>query len=152
MNVKGYALAVTGDLDRGLELVGRAMENYHKTNRRYSLAGSHGFYGRLYLQIVEGKGPKSLSFMVKNVRSLIKLIPGAAKKAEEHFTKAIEIAGEIGAREVLGGAHLGLGLLHRAKGRREKARENISRAIEIFEEIEADAHLKQAREELASLR
>jgi tetratricopeptide (TPR) repeat protein len=128
------------------------MEIYHKANRRYPLAASHGFYGQLYLQIVEGKGPKSLSFMVKNIRSLIKLVPGAAKKSEEHFNKAIEIAAEIGAKVLLAQAHLGLGLLHRAKGKTEKARENISKAIEIFEEIDADAHLKQAKEELASLR
>ena len=151
MAFKGYALAVTGDLDRGLRLAGRAMEIYHKTNRRHPLAATHGFYGQLYLQIVVGEGPKSFSFMVKNVRSLIKLVPGAARKAEEHFNKAIEIAGEIGAREVLGRAHLGLGLLHRTKGRAEKARESLSKAIEIFEEIEADGFLKQAKEVLASL-
>ena len=109
------------------------------------------FYGQLYLQIVAGGGPKSFSFMVKNIRSLVKLVPGAAGKAEEHFNKAIEVAGEIGATGVLGQAHLGLGLLHKAKGRTEKARESISRAIEIFEAIEADGFLKQAREALATL-
>ena len=144
-------MAATGDMDKGLELVGRTEEIYLKTNRQFNYLIMQTFYGQLYLQIVEGGGPKSFSFMVKNIRSLVKLVPGAARKAEEHFSKAIELAGEIGARSVLGQAHLGLGLLHKAKGRTEKARESISRAIEIFEEIEADGFLKQAREALASL-
>ena len=109
------------------------------------------FLGQLYLQIVEGKGPKSLFFMIKNIRSLIKVVPGAVKKSEEHFNKAIAIAGEIRARSLLGQSHLGLGLLHSAKGRKEKAMESISKAIDIFEEIEAEDFLKQAKEALASL-
>jgi len=151
LSIMGYTLAATGDLDRGLELVERAEEIYLATNRRWSYAAGQLFYGQLYLQIVEGGGPKSFSFMVKNIRSLVKLVPGAAGKAEEHFNKAIELSGEIGARVLLAQAHLGLGLLHRAKGRTEKARESISLAIEIFEEIEADAFLKQAKEALTSL-
>jgi len=121
-------------------------------NNRWTYAGTQIFVGTLYLQIVEGKGPKSLSFMVKNIRSLIRVVPGAAKKSEEHFNKAIEIAGEIGARCFLGQSHLGLGLLHSAKGRKEKARESISKAIQVFKEIEADVFLKQAQESLASLK
>ena len=151
LSLMGYALAATGDLDGGLELVERTEKIYLKTNRRYFYATVQLFYAQLFLQIVEGGGPKSFSFMVKNIRSLVKLVPGAARKAEEHFNKAIEVAGEIGARSVLGQAHLGLGLLHKAKDRKEKARESISRAIEIFEAIEADGFLKQAREALASL-
>jgi hypothetical protein len=109
------------------------------------------YNGLLYLQIVEGGGPKSLSFMVKNIRSLVKLVPGAAREAEEYFNKAIGLTAEIGARFPLAHAHLGLGLLHRAKGRKEKPRESISKAIEIFEECEADVFLKQARAALAEL-
>jgi len=151
LSYMGYALAATGDLDRGLGLVKRAEEIFLKTNRRCCYATVQLFYAQLYLQIVDGGGPKSFSFMVKNIRSLVKLVPGAARKAEEHFNKAIELAGEIGMRSILGQAHLGLGLLHKAKGRTEKARENISTAIAILEAIEAGGFLKQAREALKAL-
>ena len=147
----GYALAATGDLDRGLELLRQVEEIYLKINARNVYTNLQLFYGILYLKIIEDGGPKSFSFMVKNIRSLVKLVPGAARKAEEHFNKAIEVAGEIGARVLLAQAHLGLGLLHKAKGRTEKARESISRAIEIFDEIEAGGFLKQASEALAAL-
>jgi tetratricopeptide (TPR) repeat protein len=151
LSFMGYCMAATGDLDRGLELAKRAEEIYLKTSRRWSYAGLQTYYGHLYLHIIEGGGPKNFSFMVKNIRSLVKLVPGAARKAEDHFNKAIEVAGEIGALGILAQSHLGLGLLHKAKGRTEKARESISRAIEIFQEIEAGGFLKQAREALASL-
>jgi len=149
--VIGCALAATGDLGRGFDTLGSVEKIYLKMNNRWTYAGTQIFFGNLYRQIVEGKGPKSLSFMIKNLRSLIRVVPGAVRKSEEHFNKAIETAGEIGARGLLGQAYLGLGQLHKAKGRKDKARESISRAIEIFEEIEAHGFLKQAREALASL-
>jgi tetratricopeptide (TPR) repeat protein len=149
--VTGFALAASGDLGRGLDTARRVERIYLKMNNRWAYAATQMNFGTLYLQIVEGKGPRSLSFIVKNIRSLIRVVPGAAKKSEAHFSKAIEIAGEIGARCLLGESHLGLGLLHRADGRNEKAMESISKAIEIFEEIEADGFLKQSEEALKSL-
>jgi len=148
---RGYALAATGNLDRGLQFARKAIKILDETNRRYALAGAHAFYGQLYLQIVKDKGPKSFSFIIKNIRSLIRLVPGAAKKAEEHFNKTIEISSEIGAKSLLAQAHLGLGFLYRAKGRKEKARESVLMAVRIFEEIEADVFLKQSKKVFDSL-
>ncbi|MBW2031722.1 MAG: AAA family ATPase, partial [Deltaproteobacteria bacterium] len=126
---RGYALAATGDLDGGFKLVGRAEKTCLETGARFGYAVIQLFYGQLSLQITEGGGPKSFSFMVKNIRSLIKLVPGAARKGEEHFNKAVEILSEIGAKALLGQAHLGLGSLYRAKGRKEKAIESLLKAI-----------------------
>jgi len=81
----------------------------------------------------------------------LKNVPSAGKKAEDHFNKAIEVAKEIGAKGTLGQAYLGLGLLHKAKGRRDQAKEFISEAVDLFEQCEAEVHLKQANEALASL-
>ncbi len=75
----------------------------------------------------------------------------AAKNAEKHLSKAIEIADEIGAKGVLGQAFLDLGLLHKVKKRTGRAKDCISKAIRIFEECEADVYLKQAHEEFESL-
>ena len=107
--------------------------------------------GKVYLQIVQGEGPKSLSFLAKNIGFLMKNIPFASQKAEAHFNKAIEAAKEIGAKGILGQAYLNLCLLHRAKRRKDQARECISEAIQIFEECEAETYVKQAKEALASL-
>jgi len=54
-------------------------------------------------------------------------------------------------RSILGQAHLGLGLLHKAKGRTEKARENISTAIADLGGNRGGRILKQAREALKAL-
>ena len=61
---KGYVLVAVGDLGRGLKLVDKAMQIWQKVCRRYALAAAHGFYGQLYLRIIEGSGPKSFSFRV----------------------------------------------------------------------------------------
>ena len=81
----------------------------------------------------------------------MKTIPFAAKRAEEHFKKAIEVAKEIGSPGLLGQSYLNLGLLCKAKKRTENAKEYISAAIKLFEECEAKGFLKQAREEMESL-
>ena len=93
----------------------------------------------------------SPAIVAKNIGFLLKNVPFAAKKAENHFQKAIKLAQEIGAKGLLGQATLDLGLLHKIKGRTDEAKKCISDAVRLFEECEADVFLKQAREELASL-
>ena len=107
--------------------------------------------GKVFLQMVEGAQGTNLSTLAKNVGFLIKNVPFASKKAEDHFDKAIETANEIGANGTLGEAKLDLGLLHKAKGRTKKAKDCISESIKIFEQCEAHPYLKQAKEALASL-
>jgi tetratricopeptide (TPR) repeat protein len=89
--------------------------------------------------------------MTRNIGFLVKNVPFASKRAEDHFNKAIEVAKETGSNGLLGMAHLGLGRLHGAKGRKNQARECICTAIELFEQCEAEGYLKQAREALESL-
>jgi tetratricopeptide (TPR) repeat protein len=101
--------------------------------------------------VVKGGGQKSITFIAKNIGFLLKTMPFAAQKAEEHFQRAIETATEIGARCVLAQAYLDMGQLRLTKGRNDEARKYISDAIQLFEECEADVFLKQARETLASL-
>ena len=114
-------------------------------------ARSEYVLGKVYSQIVEGSGPISLSTMAKNIGFLIKNVPFASKKAEDHFNRAIEVAKEIGAKGTMGMAYLDLGLLYRMKGKTEQAKKCISEAIQIFDQSEAEGFLKQAKEALASL-
>ena len=89
--------------------------------------------------------------MAKNIGFLIQNVPFAGRRAEAHFTRAIEVAKEIGAKSTMGMAYLDLGLLYRMKGKTERAKKSLSQAIQIFEQSEAEGFLKQAKEALASL-
>ena len=95
--------------------------------------------------------PFGLSAIMRNIGFIVKNVPFAAKKAERHFDKSIEVAREIGAKGILGQAYLDLGRLHKAKKTKEKARQCITKATEYFELCEAETFLKQAREELESI-
>ena len=88
--------------------------------------------------------------MFKNIGFLVKNVPFAGKKAEDHFSKAIEVAKEIGAKGFQGLACFNLGLLHKAKKRTEQARKCITEAVQLYEQCEAETYLKQAKEALAS--
>jgi tetratricopeptide (TPR) repeat protein len=108
--------------------------------------------GNVYLQMVQKSEPVSLAKVVKNIGFILKNVPVAAQKAEEHLNKAAEIAKKIGAKSISGPAYLDLGYLHRAKKRTYRAKECFSEAMQIFQECEIDGFLKQAKEMLESLR
>jgi tetratricopeptide (TPR) repeat protein len=107
--------------------------------------------GMVFLNIIESVEPDDFAAMAKELGFPIKDIPTAAKKAEAHFTKSIDVTKEIGAKYILAEAYLFLGLLHKAEKRTGEARKNISRAIHIFEKIGAEGYFKQAKDALASL-
>jgi tetratricopeptide (TPR) repeat protein len=147
----GALLIAKGQMSRGLKLLEEGQQDCLENQWRPIYARSEYLLGKVYSQIVEGSGPISLSTMAKNMGFLVKNVPFASKKAEDHFNRAIEVAKEIGAKGTMGMAYLDLGLLYRTKGKKEQARECISEAIQIFEQTEAEGFLKQAKEALASL-
>jgi tetratricopeptide (TPR) repeat protein len=147
----GIVSMAKGHLSQGLKHMEEARKKYLDTPGSGFCALTEYALGKAYLQIVEGAESVSLPTMAKNIGFLVKTVPFAGRKAEEHFNKAIEVAREIGAKGTLGPAYLDLGALHRAKGRRDKARECFSTAIELFEQCQAETFLKQARESLASV-
>jgi len=108
--------------------------------------------GMVFLQMVIGAEPVSASTMLKNIGFLVKNVPFASKKAEGHFKKAIELAGEMGVKSILGRAYFNLGLLHKAKKRTDEAKQCMSEAIKIFEQCEAEILVQQAEEALELLR
>jgi tetratricopeptide (TPR) repeat protein len=140
-----------GNLSQGVRIAEDTLGVFLENENRFRYATTEYFLGRVYFHIVQGAGPKRLSIIAKNVGFLIKNVPFASKKAEDHFKKAIEVAKEIGAKGLLGQVYLNLGLLHEAKGRTEQAQRSITEAIQLFEKCEAETYLNQAKEVLASL-
>jgi len=147
----GVIQVYKGNFNQGLKMIEDVRQSCLENERRWTYAFSEYVLGKVYLQIVEGAGPTSLSTVVKNIGSLIKNVPFASRKAEGHFNKAIAVAKEIGAKGISGQANLDLGLLHKAKKREDQARKCFSEAIQLFEQCEAEVYLKQAKEALASL-
>ncbi len=132
-------------------MIEEALRACHENQRRPWYATIEHALGQVYLQIVDKTAPVSLPMMAKNIGFIIRNVPSAGKKAEDHFNKAIEVAKEIGAKGTLGQAYLDLGLLHKAKGKNVQAQEYITKAIQILEQCETEVFLKQAKEALASL-
>ncbi len=147
----GVVMIAKGQMSRGLRMIEEARQYFVENETRYHVALSEYSLGKVYFQIVEGVGPIRIPTMAKNIGFLIKNVPFASKKAEDHFNKAINVSKEIGARGILGQAYLDLGLLQKTREKKDKARECISEAAKLFEECEAEVYLKQAKEAMASL-
>ncbi|MBW1781142.1 MAG: AAA family ATPase [Deltaproteobacteria bacterium] len=140
-----------GRMGEGLRMIEEALQACHKNQRRCWHAMIEHALGQVYLQIVDKSATVNLTTMVKNVGFILKNVPSAGKKAEDHFNRAIEGAKEIGAKSIQGQAYLDLGRLHKAKGTSDPARECFTTAIKIFEQCQSEEFLKQAKEAMASL-
>ena len=147
----GVTYITIGQMSRGLKMVETVRDSYQKNERRGQLALPEYLLGKIYLQVVEGTNLPSFSTLARNIGFMVKNVPSAGKKAENHFNRAIEIAKEVGAKNYMAMAYLDLGILHKAKKRTAQAKECISKAIELFEQCEADVYLKQAKEALSSI-
>jgi len=147
----GVVYIAKGRMTQGFNLLKKGQLSYLENQNVPFYCVSEYVLGKVYLQIVQGSESVNIATIMRNIGFLIKNVPSAAKKAEFHFKKAIEVAREIGAKAILGQVYLDLGLLNKAKKRTDKARKCISKAIEILEACEAIVYLKQAKEALASL-
>ena len=147
----GIVSIARGNLSKGVRTVEDTLGVFLENENKYRYATMEYFLGRVYSQIAQGAGSRRLSVIAKNLGFLIKNVPFAGKRAENHFNKAIEAAKEIGAKGILGQAYLGLGLLYKARGRNDQAKACISEAVSLFEQCEAEVYLRQAKEALASL-
>jgi tetratricopeptide (TPR) repeat protein len=149
--ILGVVYIAKGQMKEGLKMIEDAQGLFVENEDRWWLARSEFVLGKIYLQMVEGARPLELSTMARNIGFLVKTFPFAAKKAEDHFNRSIEIANQIGAKGIAGEAYLDLGRLHRSKGKNDQAKACISKAVQTFKECEAEAFLRLANESLASL-
>ena len=157
-NVEGYVkigwglLWITkGRIGKGINLLYEARQIHLRNELKSSSALSEYILGKVYLGMALDEGDVNLSTMLKNLGFLLRTIPFAARRAETHLRKAIEVYREIGAKGTLASALLDLGNLHKAKGRIEQAREHIAEAVQLFEECKAENYLNQAKNALKPL-
>lgn len=146
-------LIARGHMQQGMELMEKAQENLIRNKRKVLYALSEHVLGELYSQIATGgTGTKpSLSIMAKNIGFLVKNVPFASKKAEQHFYKAIDLLKEFGAKGSLALVYLSLGLLYKERRKTDQAKQCILEAINLFKECEAEFNLNKANEVLESL-
>ena len=147
----GVIQIAKGQMSEGLKLLKKGQRECAEGQMICEYCLSEYLLGNVYLQMVQKLEPISFAKATKNIGFLLKNIPIAAQKAEEHLNKAAETAKKIGAKSILGPAYLDLGRLHKTKKRTDKAAECITAAIKIFDECEMDGFLKQAKEMLESI-
>jgi tetratricopeptide (TPR) repeat protein len=142
---------IKGQMSEGVKAIENLRDRFFADGDIATYLTTERLLGEVYLKMVEGSGPKSFSFLARNIPFLLRNLPFADGKAQKHLEEAIRGSKEVGAKVTRGQAYLDLGLLHRAKKRKEKARECLTEAVRLLGECEADAFLEQAKEALASL-
>jgi len=144
----GVATVVEGQMSRGIRMI----EEYGRLSLEKGAVGygviAQFMMGMVFTSIVLGEGEVSPMTMARNIGFIIKNVPTAGKKAEEHFARTIDAAAKIGYNAYIGNAQFALGRVYKAKGKKDKARECFSAAARIFEECQAHTLLQQARDEL----
>jgi tetratricopeptide (TPR) repeat protein len=140
----------SGHMNQGLKIMEDTRQSLIKNQRGTWLAQSENILGFIYSQVATGPKP-ALATIAKNIGFLVKNIPQAAKKAEEHFEKAIKLSEQMGAHYIYGNACLNLGMHYIERKKPDLAQKYLSEATIVFEASRADSFLKQAQDALASL-
>ena len=109
----GLTCIANGQMSRGLKMVENVRDTYQKNNRNAMLAMPEYILGKIFLQIAEGNNKPRFSVLARNIGFMMKNVPAASKKAEDHFNRAIEIAKEIGVKNWMAMTYLDMGLLHK---------------------------------------
>jgi tetratricopeptide (TPR) repeat protein len=149
--LQAVAWVASGRMNAGMKKLLDIRAGFKKKKGRYIYTMSEYLLGSIYNQIALGEGEVNLSVIIRNIGFLIRNIPFAAKRAEDHFKEAIKLSDDIGTKAIKGQALLDLGRLYVGKKRIEEAKETFIRAIEVFELCEIETFKKQAQEALASL-
>jgi hypothetical protein len=98
----GAVLTAEGHMGQGLRMLEGIRGKCEKKQIKYFHALCEYIIGTIYLRIVQGAGPISLKTVAKNIGFLIRSVPFARRKADDHLNKSIEVAKEIGAKGTVG--------------------------------------------------
>jgi tetratricopeptide (TPR) repeat protein len=157
----GYAFALSGRLAEGVALMEEALADpvatgtsNHPLLMAY-LGEAHLLAGRIDDAINIGRRALDLARRQQERGSeawILRLLGEIAahadaldlKRAQEHYNKAIALAGELGMRPLVAHCHFGLGKLYRRIGKREQARERLSSATRMYREMDMHFQFSEA--------
>jgi class 3 adenylate cyclase/tetratricopeptide (TPR) repeat protein len=149
----GVVFISEGRFSEGMQMVKDAKAQMLENHAQWRSAIVELILGEINLNIaLRKKIPISVSMLMRECFFLLKNIPLAGRKAEDHFLRAINYAQEIGAKSVRGQAYFGLGRLYAAKKRKYQAKDCLTVAHDTFEECKADTYLEEVKEVLLTLR
>jgi len=140
-----------GRMSEGMQTLLNARKRSLQTGYKYVYVISEYMLGGIFLQMALGEGDIGYGTILRNIGFLIKHLPFAKTKAENHLKKTIVLADEIGAKNIKGQAMLDLGRLYRHKKRKEEARDFLMQAVEVFEVCGIETYKRQAEKVLGSL-
>ena len=147
--LSGLVMIGRGDLAEGIRTLEAVRSAWEQKKRLYPNATAEYVLGRVYLELALRRTPIPVSTVFRNAVFLTKTLPKARKKAERHFQRAFEIAGQIGAKGLMGQALLDLGLLYGLKKEQGRARDCITEAISLFDTCGAECRLEEAKRAIA---
>jgi class 3 adenylate cyclase/tetratricopeptide (TPR) repeat protein len=147
----GVATFASGDMSKGMELLGEAKQVWAGHEALLRLAALEGILGSLYLNMVSSPGGVSLPVLIKNLGFIARNILTSADASEGHFREALRIYEQMGATGSCGESYIGLTRLYAATKRKDEARECALKAVDCFERAGVETYLREARNLLDSL-
>ncbi len=148
----GLIQVVEGRFEKGFQMIDEAIEWAERDTINCYLSIFELLKGKIYLNIVRGKGPKSVGVMMKNIGFIIKNVPVAAKKSEMHLKAAVKKAGKFEMESVKGLAYFELYQLKKFKKKKSEAQKYLTKAITVFEKTGAIHYLKTANIALSKMK
>jgi len=110
-----------GHIKEGIEQIQQLQLVWLENDARLRYGFSELILGDIFLGMTQAKARASISTIVRSFGFLIKTSASASHQAEAHYQRAIQVANSMGAKGILGQAHMGLSQLYHSQGKSEMA-------------------------------
>ena len=151
----GYAYALSGRFSEGLPLLEEAVQREVSINamglglavRMNRLAEAYLRAGRAdealrrarsAVELAQKHQERANEALALRVLAEIEALGDSvdAPSAENHYSDSLGLAEELGMRPLVAHCHLGLGQLHRRRGKRQEAQEHLGLALTMYREMD----------------
>lgn len=147
----GLALALSGEMARGVRWIEAAVERYVAWGQPFARAYGDWNLGQIYLQMVQGGARPSPAVMWRNLGFLLRTAPFAARLARRHLEAALAEFRRLEIPYAVADSLFQLGLLHQAKRRTAEARARFEEARPVAASVGGTHLCERIDAALASL-
>jgi tetratricopeptide (TPR) repeat protein len=147
----GTALLAGGSMREGYRMILEGSDELRDSGCLTHHGVSEAMLGAIFAEMASGGEGMAVGDMLRNAGFLVRHVPGAAKKALEHLTRARDVFDMIESPHLSGWVSLTLGELHASRKAFDAARSALSTAIEQFGKCGIEVHRRDALRLLDSL-
>jgi class 3 adenylate cyclase/tetratricopeptide (TPR) repeat protein len=148
LSASGFGAVVEfsrGSFTRAFRAISTLRQRHRQAGSLYNLNVVESAMGGIYKTVLTSREKVPLGTVLRNLPWVLANVPFAFRKSEAAYLRAMEYAERMPSPGLTAQAHLDLGSLYSATGRREKALPHLAEAERLFAELANDSRSAEAK-------